>query len=188
MQWSIQDLGAIGEFVGAFAVVVTLIYLTLQVRQSTVQARLELFSDNLESVVTRELALLGETPELSMSRVLFDPQTATRKDYFVVDRVYSATLFQLRRAMLFADAGFYGTNENVINARGFVKLNYQIFASPYGLAWLDQAAEDWGPTGEVRENLLFMRELASRQTAVEHMSNRMNRAESLAEKVEELTQ
>ena len=40
MQWSIQDLGAIGEFVGAFAVVGTLIYLTLQVRQSTVQARL----------------------------------------------------------------------------------------------------------------------------------------------------
>ena len=40
MDWTIQDLGAIGEFVGAFAVVVTLIYLTLQVRQSTAQARL----------------------------------------------------------------------------------------------------------------------------------------------------
>ena len=40
MEWTIQDLGAIGEFVGAFAVVVTLIYLTLQVRQSTAQARL----------------------------------------------------------------------------------------------------------------------------------------------------
>jgi hypothetical protein len=40
VEWTIQDLGAIGEFVGAFAVVVTLIYLTLQVRQSTAQARL----------------------------------------------------------------------------------------------------------------------------------------------------
>ncbi len=40
MEWTIQDLGAIGEFVSAFAVVVTLIYLALQVRQSTVQARL----------------------------------------------------------------------------------------------------------------------------------------------------
>ena len=40
MEWTIQDLGAIGEFVGAFDVVVTLIYLTLQVRQSTAQARL----------------------------------------------------------------------------------------------------------------------------------------------------
>jgi len=40
VEWTIQDLGAIGEFVGAFTVVVTLIYLTLQVRQSTAQARL----------------------------------------------------------------------------------------------------------------------------------------------------
>ena len=169
-------------------ILIGLMLVFAQLRQTNTITGAELFSDNLESVVTRELALLGETPELSMSRVLFDPQTATREDYFVADRVYSAALLQLRRAMLLSDAGFYGTNENVINARGFVKLNYQIFANPYGLAWLDQAAEDWGPTGEVRENILFMRELASRQSAVEHMSNRMNRAESLAEKVEELTQ
>jgi len=45
----------------------------------------------------RELALLGETPELSMSRVLFEPEAATREDYFVADRVYSAILRQLAR-------------------------------------------------------------------------------------------
>ena len=35
MEWSIQDLGAIGEFVGAIAVVVTLAYLAIQIRQNT---------------------------------------------------------------------------------------------------------------------------------------------------------
>ena len=40
MDWTVQDLGAIGEFIGAIAVVVTLIYLALQVRQNTEQARL----------------------------------------------------------------------------------------------------------------------------------------------------
>ena len=158
-----------------------------QLQQTNTITSAELFSDNLESVITRELALLGETPELSMSRVLFEPETATREDYFVIDRVYSAILYQLRRAILLSDAGFYGTSEN-IDARGFVNLNYRIFASPYGLSWLDQAAEEWMPTPKVSEYLLLMRELASHESAADHMSKRIRRAESLVEKVEEVSQ
>lgn len=37
MEWTIQELGAAGEFVGAIGVVVTLIYLAYQIRQNTVQ-------------------------------------------------------------------------------------------------------------------------------------------------------
>ena len=36
---TIEDLGNIGEFVGSIAVLVTLVYLAIQVRQSTEQAR-----------------------------------------------------------------------------------------------------------------------------------------------------
>jgi hypothetical protein len=39
MDWTIQDLGAIGEFVGAIVVVVTLVYLVLQIRQNTLSIR-----------------------------------------------------------------------------------------------------------------------------------------------------
>lgn len=39
MEWSIQDLGALGEFVGSVAVVVTLIYLALQIRQTIANAQ-----------------------------------------------------------------------------------------------------------------------------------------------------
>ena len=35
MEWTIQDLGAVGEFVSSLAVLITLIYLALQIRQST---------------------------------------------------------------------------------------------------------------------------------------------------------
>jgi hypothetical protein len=34
MEWTIQDLGAVGEFVAAIAVLVTLVYLAIQTRQS----------------------------------------------------------------------------------------------------------------------------------------------------------
>ena len=37
MEWTIQDLGAVGEFVGAIGVVVTLVYLAYQIRQNTIQ-------------------------------------------------------------------------------------------------------------------------------------------------------
>ena len=35
MDWTIQELGAAGEFVGSVGVLITLIYLALQIRQST---------------------------------------------------------------------------------------------------------------------------------------------------------
>jgi hypothetical protein len=34
MEWSIQDLGALGEFIGALVVVVTLIYFSVQLKQA----------------------------------------------------------------------------------------------------------------------------------------------------------
>ena len=37
MEWTIQDLGAAGEFVGAIGVVITLAYLAYQIRQNTVK-------------------------------------------------------------------------------------------------------------------------------------------------------
>ena len=38
---SLMEIGAIGEFAAAIAVLITLIYLSIQVRQSNAQARLE---------------------------------------------------------------------------------------------------------------------------------------------------
>ena len=46
---SIQDWGAIGEIVGALAVVASLIYLAVQIRQSTRQISLSLESAKLEA-------------------------------------------------------------------------------------------------------------------------------------------
>jgi hypothetical protein len=37
MEWTVQDFGAVGEFVGAIGVVVTLVYLAYQIRQNTFQ-------------------------------------------------------------------------------------------------------------------------------------------------------
>ncbi len=61
---TIMELGAIGEFFGAIAVVVTLIYLAIQVRQNTSALKL-----NTTQSVTEELqdmyALLASDPDLT---------------------------------------------------------------------------------------------------------------------------
>jgi hypothetical protein len=44
MEWTVQDFGAVGEFVGAIGVVVTLVYLAYQIRQNTFQLEWVAFS------------------------------------------------------------------------------------------------------------------------------------------------
>jgi hypothetical protein len=60
-----------------FGILAGLILVSAQIVQSNTITGAELFSNNLESTVTRELALVGETPEVSMWRVMFDPEAAT---------------------------------------------------------------------------------------------------------------
>ena len=46
---SIMELGALGEFFGAIAVVVTLIYLAVQLKQNTAQLRMDSFQRHLDN-------------------------------------------------------------------------------------------------------------------------------------------
>jgi hypothetical protein len=39
MEWSIRELGALGELLGSVAVLVTLVYVALQIRQTNENAR-----------------------------------------------------------------------------------------------------------------------------------------------------
>ena len=63
MEWSIQDLGAIGEFVGSLAVLLTLGYLAVQTRASRQATDLQTFltiSTNTSSVFA---TLLSSSPD-----------------------------------------------------------------------------------------------------------------------------
>jgi hypothetical protein len=152
-----------------------LVLVFAQLEQSNDITAAELFSDILESTVVRDLALLGETPEVSMTRVLLDPDSATNEDYFVADMVYMATLRQFNRALVLSRAGLYGTDSG-INARGFVLINYHLFASAYGLAWLDQRL-GLVPGGDPRlGDLQYLRDLAAERLAVDTTADRQARA------------
>ncbi len=49
---TLQDLGNIGEFVGAVGVVVTLVYLAVQIRRNTISVRASTFQEAVRDVAT----------------------------------------------------------------------------------------------------------------------------------------
>jgi hypothetical protein len=67
MEWTVQDLGALGEFIGAIAVVATLAYLAVQVRRTRAEMRRALSQGRLDS--NRELVAL-ELDEPNLAAVL----------------------------------------------------------------------------------------------------------------------
>ncbi len=159
-----------------------LILVSAQIFQSNAITGAELFSNNLESTVTRELALVGETPETAMWRVMFDPNNATPQDYFVADRVYLAIFKQYNRARVLSEAGYYGTSDT-INAEGFVRINFQSFSCPYGLAWLDQVLASLTAEDPRYRDLKLMRGLAEKRMLANPLIERMEAASEIAKQI-----
>ena len=174
----------VGANVGILA---GLILVFAQIRQSNQITGAELFSDSLESTVARDLALIGETPEQSMTRLLLDPASVTPQDQFVADRVYMAIWRQLNRALLLSEAGLYGTNEN-IDASGFIYINHPLFACPYGLAWLDDLQAQLEADNVQYRLLGRLRQLAERRLATERFADHRAAAERIRLDLERLRQ
>ncbi len=57
MDWTIQDLGALGELVGAIGVIITLVYLAYQIRQNTVQLEQNTLVSKAAAVSASNMAL-----------------------------------------------------------------------------------------------------------------------------------
>ena len=178
----LQNWLQIGANVG---ILIGLILVGGQIYQSNTIAAAELFSDNLESTIVREIGLFGESPEQSMARLLFDHENAQPHDFFVADRVYSVIYRQLVRASVLSNDGLYGNSE-VINAQGFVNVNYHLFACPYGIAWLDQIIERARSSNPLMSAFVQMRDLAVSRLASEAQGDRISRANELAKKLDAL--
>ena len=75
MTLTIQDLGSLGEFFGSIAVLVTLVYLTLQTRQNTLAIEAQLDAARIGAVRSLNLAAAtstGATRELAPRRHCVD--------------------------------------------------------------------------------------------------------------------
>ena len=146
---SIQDWGAIGEIVGAIAVVASLIYLAVQIRQNTRQISLNLessklaaFEQNVESG-NRARELLITDPALAE---LFLKGLADYRNLPSTDRFRCNMLF---RNLLSAIQGGYIRQLTVggdpEHFEGTEKLLDTLLKSPGVHQWLNDIEPDWRP-------------------------------------------
>ena len=146
---SIQDWGAIGEIIGALAVVASLIYLAVQIRQNTRQislsldaSRLAAFERNVESGI-RSRELLITNPELSelFIKGLADYNSLPRTDRFRCNMLFRNVLSALQ-------GGFIRQLEiggNSAEFEGFTKILDAMLVHPGIHQWLEEIEPDWRP-------------------------------------------
>ena len=166
------------QVAGNIGLIAGLILVAVQIRDSNRIASAEMFSASVDTTVSLNTSQLGEAPQASMSRVLYEAQDATVEDFYVADRIYDALFRILVRVHVFDDLGLYGGGG--ITPQGFVQVHYQAFGCPYGLSWLDQTLEKFrkggGSDQPLFKSLELMRDLARTNNAQSDMADRQKRA------------
>ena len=137
MDWSIQDLGAAGEFVGAIGVVITLVYLAYQIRQNTVQLEQSTMTaraaaQNASNTALRETrASIFESAEMAE---IFHVGNSNPEDLGDVPRVrYRLAMHNVTDVMLeiYAQAMATGFAPETWNTQGHTLVD-RILATPGG--------------------------------------------------------
>ena len=146
---SIQDWGAIGEIVGALAVVASLIYLAMQIRQNTRQismslesAKLAAFERTVESS-NHAREILITNPEVAdlFLKGLADYRNLPSSDKFRCNMLFRNLLsaFQggyIRQLKMGGDSGeLEGTRQALVT----------LIKNPGVRQWLEEVETDWRP-------------------------------------------
>ena len=145
MDLSIQDWGAIGELLGALAVVITLVFLTLQIRQNTksieetkkvsvaqtYQSRAALFIDILLRTAGDEYAAVDH--KYRIARRESDAQTAIRS--LTVEERYR--FFNMLSAMrTYTDNTFHQHELGLLDEE-YYEWGFPAMVGGYGQLWKD---------------------------------------------------
>ena len=146
---TIQDWGALGEMIGGVAVVVSLVYVAVQIRQNTQQiarsveaTRLAAFERNIESANRiRELMMLN--PDLG------ELYLRGLKSYRGLESFEKFRFGLLMRNTLTAAQGAYLRHTSVggdpLDFEGATRLIDSILDNPGVRTWLEPNKADWRP-------------------------------------------
>jgi len=141
-----QLLGNYGEFLGAIAVVVTLGYLAVQIRQNSDLAKAQLFNDHTNSRREWNQAMMGENAMQVVAKSIENPQDLTLAELHIMDMYLIGALNEVRRLDVLKGAGL----EVDASIEG---LQYLHFGSNFAKAWYAQYSSGWSETGAVHDKI-----------------------------------
>ncbi|MGD8359498.1 MAG: hypothetical protein PVJ33_18005 [Lysobacterales bacterium] len=149
MNMTIQDWGALGDLIGAVAVVASLIYLAIQIRQNTQQiersveaAKREALERNIESSNRiRELLILNSEVTDLFLKGLGAREELAGSEKFRFAMLMSNTFSAFQGAYLRT----LTTGSDPLEFRGTARLIDSILDNPGARAWLESNEPDWRP-------------------------------------------
>ncbi len=143
---SIMKLGALGEFFGVFALVATLIYLAIQVRQNTRHVRAHMVSDQLLASMDNELAMISPEPAEVLRKAVEDPSRFGYADFRVLHAFLTSRLELWIRRYRLEQLGLYDSSWRSIvqSSAGW------FFANSIARSWFEEMGPRYYPADFVK--------------------------------------
>ena len=108
LMYTAQLLGNFGEFLGAVAVVITLVYLTIQVRQNTQAIRFQSGRESASLVADLATFLIQrEVVESQIRSLGSDPEKVTDVDLFILENTLFSWLTAIQQDYLEFQSGLH---------------------------------------------------------------------------------
>lgn len=126
------------------AVVVGIVALIFELNQTRDLARAETLTNTYIAAMTRNLALMGESPHEVLAKTIFAPDTLTEADAVVINQFYTVVIINWRTLKDREATGFFGDQwMHVVREEAFH------FNTPTGRKWWSRYREFSDP--EIRD-------------------------------------
>ena len=94
---TIAELGSVGEFIGSIVVLITLVYLAIQVRQNTRHVQAQMGHDGWLANTHDEIAKFGDGAAEALARVDLGEEVLSDKDLKILDANFRSLLLHMGR-------------------------------------------------------------------------------------------
>jgi len=91
-----------------FAVVAGILVLVFELNQTRDLAQVQTYDNAYHSAISRNLALIGEAPQVSLAKAIFKPDEIQPEDVVVLNRYYTVVVVSWRRLKDKNAVGYFG--------------------------------------------------------------------------------
>lgn len=127
---TVAELGSIGEFISSIVVLITLVYLAVQVRQNTQHVRAQMGHDGWLSTKDDDIAAMDGDAAEALAKADLGEEPLTGKDLKIVDSYFKAMVMHMARVehINSQELEIYSVEQTALAFIGQ-------FNSPVGKAW-----------------------------------------------------
>jgi hypothetical protein len=163
----------VNKIVGALAnmgVIVGLVLVAYQINQAIEITRAQLINDYYIADMQLEMKMMGENPEESFAKAVFDEEALTQQDLAVLDRYFNYGMVQLTRLREMQELGY--VSETDLQKR-IDYLGWHL-GNPAGRRWWEEYKKDNSDELiQAVENMLRERPIGENRRMLDAMSKKL---------------